>query len=240
MQFADIHIHALACVDDGAKNVKVMQDIIDAAYADGTRVICFTPHWYPVVFLDNRAAAKAAYYAASEYIQSKGYGIRIALGNELRYVPGCASWLNDNLCRTLNGSRYILVDFCESETVDNIVSGVRRILNSGYKPVLAHVERYEKLCGNMREIRQLKADGALIQIDSRSLTGDFGFWCKLMAKRCLSEYLADVVASDAHDTSRRPPQLSDAFECIARKYSPQYAKDLMWDTPLKILGMDNI
>ena len=47
MIFADIHIHALYGVDDGARNKIMMFKMIDAAYKDCTRVMCLTPHFHP-------------------------------------------------------------------------------------------------------------------------------------------------------------------------------------------------
>mgnify|MGYP002773483212 CR=1 FL=1 len=71
MRFADIHIHALAGVDDGAATEADMRGMIDAAYADGTRVICFTPHWYPAAFSDNRRASEAAYARCEEHTERR-------------------------------------------------------------------------------------------------------------------------------------------------------------------------
>ena len=44
MFFADIHIHALAGVDDGPSDEEEMFAMIDKAYDQGVRAICFTPH----------------------------------------------------------------------------------------------------------------------------------------------------------------------------------------------------
>lgn len=42
MIYTDLHIHLLCGVDDRAKNEEQMREIVDAAYADGTRAICAT------------------------------------------------------------------------------------------------------------------------------------------------------------------------------------------------------
>ena len=71
MQFADIHIHALYGVDDGAKTKEDMFAIIDAAYADGTRLICMTPHFYPAMFGRRHKQAKESFRDAEEYVLEK-------------------------------------------------------------------------------------------------------------------------------------------------------------------------
>lgn len=47
--------------------------------------------------------------------------------------------------------------------------------------------------------------------------------------------LVDFVASDAHDTERRRPLLSDAYRYIAKKYGEDYAYDLMYANPMRII-----
>lgn len=42
--FVDIHCHSLAGVDDGAQSIEEMYKMLDIAYEDGIRTICFTPH----------------------------------------------------------------------------------------------------------------------------------------------------------------------------------------------------
>ncbi len=47
MNYADMHCHMLYGVDDGAQDRETSRAVLDAAYADGTRTICFTPHCHP-------------------------------------------------------------------------------------------------------------------------------------------------------------------------------------------------
>lgn len=47
MNYADMHCHMLYGVDDGAQDRETSRAMLDAAYADGTRTICFTPHCHP-------------------------------------------------------------------------------------------------------------------------------------------------------------------------------------------------
>lgn len=240
MYFADIHNHMLAGVDDGAQDDAAMFAMIDAAYSDGTRAICFTPHWHPDAFGNNSAAKDAAFGRAAEYVSSKGYNIELSLGNELRCSPRFDAWVSEGVCRTLNGSRYLLVDFSLYAAADEITDGVHRVLNAGYRPVLAHVERYVHFHSDMREVKGLRSDGAVIQLDAGSITGDFGFSCRSKAKKCLALGLADVVASDAHGVSRRTPVLSAAAEFVERKYSKEYAERLFLTVPKKLIGNENI
>ena len=58
---------------------------------------------------------------------------------------------------------------------------------------------------------------------------------KKVVKYLLKNDLVDFVASDAHDTERRRPLLSDAYRYIAKKYGEDYAYDLMYANPMRII-----
>lgn len=131
MNYVDIHMHLLSGVDDGAENEIQMQEIIDAAYADGTRTICATKHFHPGYFGDNRNAVEDAFTELKNYAK-KYSDLQLCLGNELRYSSNCLDWLNNGNCMTLNGSRYVLVDFLESDDSEYIVGSALKLLNAGY------------------------------------------------------------------------------------------------------------
>ena len=104
MALADIHIHLLFGVDDGAKDEDEMHAILDAAYQAGTRVLCCTPHFHPGYFGDNYDKVNAAFKRLSSYVQKTYPDMALYLGNELRYEPECVTWLRQGVCRTVNGT----------------------------------------------------------------------------------------------------------------------------------------
>lgn len=238
MVFADIHSHSLFGVDDGAKTEEDMQAMLDAAYADGTRYLCVTPHFHLGYFGNNIKERDKAFSNAEKYVNIRYPDMRLCLGNELRYSRECVSWLEDGLCLTLNGTNHVLVDFSEVERAKTIVDGVNRLLNAGYTPVLAHAERYGELSFNLREIQGFRQDGVVIQVDSQSLLGGFGQAVKRRAKAILRHGYADFVSTDAHSLRRRPPEMSGAFQYIERKYGRTYGERLCRDNALELLWPD--
>lgn len=235
MFFADLHCHGLFEVDDGATSEETMHAMLDAAYADGTRYLCFTPHFHLGYFGNNTKARDAAFSNAEKYVNIRHPDLKICLGNELRYSRECISWLEEGLCLTLNGTNYVLVDFSESERAKTIVDGVNRILNAGYIPVLAHAERYDGLNANTKDIQSFHQDGVLVQVDSQSLLGGFGAAAKRRAKAMIRQNLVDFISTDAHDMRRRPPEMSEAFLYLERKFGRTYAERLCKDNALQLL-----
>lgn len=234
MSFADIHIHALWGVDDGPKKEQDMYAMLDAAYADGVRTMCVTPHFHLGYFGDNFHKTSEVFRKLTQYAAGKYPELRLSLGNELRYSDQCLAWLAEGRCRTLNGSRYVLVDFYEKEPERNITRGLERLMSAGYKPVLAHAERYSDLSANT--VWELARNGVWIQIDVQSLFGVYGIGAKSRCKKLLKAGLADLVATDAHDLRRRTPVLSRGYGIVENRYGRDYADAIFKENPLRLIN----
>lgn len=235
--FIDMHSHALYGVDDGPRSYEEMCEMIDVSYADGVRAVILTPHFSPRHFGDNRDESQRAFCLLGDYVRREHPDLRLMLANELHYGRDCISWLEQGYCRTLCGSRYVLVDFALDESVSVIEDGLSRLLSAGYVPVLAHPERYRKLGFKASELREFRKNGVLLQMDAQSLTGGFGLAVKVKAGIMLRMGLVDFVGSDAHDLRNRPPQLSQAFSKVQRKYGEKCARAIFYGNAVKLLGM---
>lgn len=233
MSFADLHNHALWGVDDGPETAGQMFEMLDAARADGTAVICLTPHFHPGYFGDNGERADRAFEELRRYASEKYPEMRLYLGNELRYSPDCLSWLESGACRTLGGTDWVLVDFAGTESERSIVRGLERLMSAGYRPVLAHAERYGALSEG--RIRELSRDGVRIQMDVQSIFGVYGLGARLRSRNLLRKKLVDIAATDAHGLGRRSPILSRGYRDVARKYGEAYADAIFADNPRRLL-----
>lgn len=232
--FADLHTHILPGVDDGAPDPSVMQEMLDFSHAEGTRVLCFTPHFHPGFFGETGERAAAAFAAARLYCSKRYPEIRLFLANELRYDEGAVSWLREGRCRTLNGRDRPLVDFLFDAERTEILSGMRKLLSAGYRPVLAHVERYENL--KEGDVRAMVSDGVLLQINARSVLSGAPFRLRVRTKKLLAAGLVTLVASDAHDLGRRSPALRESYLYIHDHWGVKAAEDLFYYNGARLLG----
>lgn len=230
--FTDIHTHILAGVDDGPENDEQMYRLLKTLYDDGIRKICCTPHYHPGYYGSNSEDVLRCFLRLENYIRIKGMDMQIFLGNELHYSQGCLDWVEKGCCRTLNGTRYLLVDFDIREEFDIIESAARAFLNEGYIPVLAHVERYPCMGRKISLIEKLHSMGAVIQINASSILRKRK---QPLAKRLLRYEEVDVIASDAHNLETRPPLIREAYQEISYKYGKKYADKLFVINPSRIL-----
>ncbi len=224
--FADIHSHILWGVDDGAVDPEAMLAIVQMAYRNGTRFLCATPHYHPGIFGENEQKSLQVFNSLKTALQRQYPDLRLALGNELRYGPAAAEWLEKGRCRTLNESDYVLVDFSQSEAAGKIAEALRRLMNAGYRPILAHAERYEKFGRDWKSIAQLRDMGVRIQLDAASIFGGWDRHSKHMSRILLKHQVVDYIASDAHDVDHRNPDLSKAFAFVSNQYGGRFAEDI--------------
>lgn len=210
-------------VDDGARTREQMLKMVDVAYKDGTRFLFLTPHCHPGYFGDNRSRVDEVFRELTAEAEIRWPDLTLILGNELRFGANCTAWLREGICRTLGFSRYVLVDFQENEDAEKITEGIEKVLSSGFRPILAHAERYRNLWRHWEKIRDLREKGALIQMDTQSVLGGFGWRVKRMASRLLKNKLIDFVGSDAHDLERRPPEMSEAYDYVVKNCGSGYA-----------------
>ncbi|MBE6668581.1 MAG: hypothetical protein E7601_00065 [Ruminococcaceae bacterium] len=234
--FTDIHTHIVPGIDDGAKSYEDSMAMIEAAYNDGTRRILFSPHYYPAGFGDTHERALSAYEKLSEICKEKYPDLKLFLGNELHYTKDCTSHIQSGKCRTMNGTDYVMIDFTENEKDTVIVKSMQKILNTGYRPVLAHAERYVNL--PIDKIDEMHRSGIVIQVNAQSILGRGGFKRKHRVKKLLAGNIADIVSSDCHDIKYRPPLLRECYVYVANKYGESYADYLFGKTACKLFELE--
>ncbi len=239
--FVDLHCHALFRVDDGACNEQVMQNMLDMAYDDGTRFLCFTPHFKVYEFNEeNEMYAQVErmnrrFSVALAYISEKHPDMQLFLGNEIMYHSDISESLSSGKCLFLGNSKYALIEFDPNTSEYEIENTVVKLLRTGVTPVIAHVERYSAFVKNISFATALKEHGALFQSNARAiLKFRFGKSARFL-KQALKKELIDIVASDGHNDSSFPPTLSKAFSFVSQKYGENYAKRLFHHTPLSLI-----
>lgn len=239
--FADIHCHTLYNVDDGAHNDSVMKNMLDTAYLDGIRTICFTPHFKMYEFrnkekiLSYNSKIQNSFQYALDYAKEKYPDMTLFLGNEIMYHSDIFDSLEKEYCCTLNNSSYLLLEFQPTTSSHELLNSVSRVLRRGLIPIIAHVERYGCLIKKPDIVKELKDMGAVIQVNCSSVL------CFKLSKRgkfikyVLKNRLVDVIASDAHNDSAFPQRLSKSNKYISKHFGSKYAEKIFHTNQIAIL-----
>ncbi len=192
----DIHCHILPGVDDGAESLDEAKIMLDLQRKSGVKQLYLTPHFYPDeedldVFLSDRQKAWDELSADSD--------LQIRLGAEVAYGHELLSL--DLRKLTLGQSEYLLLEFPMYYPA-YVMQTVERLLKQGMIPILAHVERYLYFRRDPDLLKELIDLGALAQVTAQAL---FDKRDRNFAMACLRHNLAQIVASDAHNTTERKP-----------------------------------
>lgn len=234
-QFFDLHSHMLCGVDDGAKTPEDMFAMLEAAYEDGIRAICLTPHYSPYLFGDTTKSSARSFAILKDYVSQKHPDMRIFLGHELGYHHGCLQALNDGTCRTLAGSRYVLMDFPESVGFFELRAAVDQLQRAGYFVILAHTERYRCLFKELRWIEEFVDGGGVVQLNASSVNGSWGKGCEKQWKKLIRKGLAHIISTDAHNMTTRPPQMSGCMSFLQKHCDAQTVRHLTWDNACRVI-----
>ena len=209
----DMHTHILPNVDDGAKSIDISRALLMKEIEEGVSKVILTPHQNKNNL--NKEFILDAYNKFKESV--KDLDIELSLGSEVYYYDGFKNDLLNGKIISMDNSKYILLEF--STSIDENIPDILYDLSlSGYKIILAHIERYSYLkLSDYDEIHKY----AKIQINSKSLLDKK--YKKIMKYLLKNDYI-DFMASDCHDLDRRDVEFKEQLKYLEKKYKNTYLK----------------
>lgn len=220
----DIHHHLLFGLDDGPRDIAVSLAMLEMAQSDGiTHIVC-TPHanhTWPFAPVEN--AARLA--QIKEQIHDSAIHLGLGCDFHLSYDN-----IQDALAHphryTVNGKNYLLVEFADFTISQNISQTFYEMLLSGVIPILTHPERNPILSREPQRLVEWIRMGCLVQVTAGSVMGRFGKQAQRVAEQLLQDRWVHFLATDAHNTTSRPPLLREAYNAVARIHGTEEAERL--------------
>lgn len=231
----DIHTHILPGVDDGAPDWDTARSMAQMAVDSGVTAVAVTPHCNMRHRNFKSPELTEHVNRFREMLQHDQIPLKVYGGMEIMGSVDTGERLQDGMLATLNGSRYPLVEFHFTGTGQEETDILESIFQCGYRPVVAHPERYRYIQEEPELLNTWLEMGCLLQINRGSLMGRFGDGAAALAYAMVERGFAAVVASDAHSHVRRTPYMADVRDVISREFSPQKAHVLLEKNPSKIL-----
>lgn len=219
----DIHNHILVDVDDGPKNVEETIELIKQAQSEGVTDIVATPHHLHPRYDNNIQVVKEKLEELRNNELIKQLGINLYPGQEIRVTDQIIDDIHNGKIKGINNSKYLLVEFPSNEVPHYSHKLFYELQTMGYVPIIAHPERNKAITENLDLLFDLVNGGALSQITSSSLLGDYGRKVKKISIQMIDNNLTHFVASDAHNSSVRPFVMGKLFR---EKSLKTYYEDL--------------
>lgn len=232
----DIHSHILPGLDDGAADLSVSLEMARAYVDQGVTCVACTPHILPGIYHNTGPAIREAVAALSERLAEAGLSLRLVAGADNHMVTDFVPGLQSGKLLSIADTPYVLVEPPHHVAPTRMEDLFFNLMVSGYIPVLTHPERLTWIEDKYDIIQHLAHHGVWMQITAGSVLGRFGSRPRYWADRMMSEGLVHVVASDAHNMSKRPPDCAAAFDLVSRQIGAQEAQHLFVTRPAGIVS----
>ena len=222
----DIHSHIIYKVDDGSRSLEESLQLIRSGVEQGAEGIFATSHYYLEAPTDPQEIRRKLKELRTKCEEEK-IDVSLYEGNEVLYFESMTERLQSGEILTLAGSHYTLIEFYPLESYQVILKAVRNIRRAGFRPIIAHAERFRGLREHgLSEVIRL---GAYIQVSTEPL-GKNGLHAWLdgetkFIRNAIRQREVHFLGTDMHRMDRRPPVLRQAIRWIER-HAPDQAEAL--------------
>ncbi|APW66237.1 hypothetical protein LPB137_10460 [Poseidonibacter parvus] len=193
----DIHSHLIPSIDDGVKTLDESISIIKEMQSLGYKKIITTPHIMSHRFPNTKETITLGYNQVKEELRKQNIDIIFEMAAEYYYDEHFIDLIRAKDLLTF-GDNYVLFEFSYTTKPFGIEQVIFELLSAGYKPVLAHPERYTYYSSDLSRYNSLKDLGLLFQINLNSLNSFYGKKPKKAAQYLVDNHLVDFVGSDIH------------------------------------------
>lgn len=195
----DVHSHILFGIDDGSRTISESIELLKKLKSVGFNNVILTPHFIlDSTYNSNYEANIKIYNELKERLLNENIDINIYLGNEIFIDKNIPTLLEKNIITSLNGTKYVLVEFPMHNKLLNIEDILYEIRSKGYEVVIAHPERYDAFKEDYSIVDTLREDGFLFQSNYSSILGYYGKDSIKLLKYMLKRHYIDFLGTDIH------------------------------------------
>lgn len=233
----DLHIHILPSLDDGAQSMRDSLAMADIAVRSGVRIMVVTPHANQTRRFENYATPRMqqVFEAFCREVRRAGLPLRVLPGMEIYASRDVVERIRRHELCPLAGTDYYLVEFPFTCPASEIEWLLQRMLRHGYRPIIAHPERYHCIQRDPQQLARWQEMGCAAQLNRGSVQGQFGSVCGETARYLIDRDWVDLFGSDAHGVHRRTPEMASIREYLTKHKGREAAQRLLVDNPIALL-----
>ncbi|MBI5912277.1 MAG: capsular biosynthesis protein [Betaproteobacteria bacterium] len=233
----DVHCHLFPGIDDGPQMLDAAIALARHAVAGGIGTSIVTPHIVPRRYentlsgIREAAARFRAELAARQIPLAIGYAAEVRIGPE---VMALAEEETLPLLGSAEGYGIVLLEFPDSHVLPGSDKLAAWLLGRNIRPMIAHPERNKEIMRDVDAIAPFVQIGCWLQLTAGSLTGVFGPRCRERSRQLLERGWVHLLASDAHDTPARMPELEPGRAAAAEIVGEEESWRLVRERPAAI------
>ncbi|HSM59288.1 MAG TPA: CpsB/CapC family capsule biosynthesis tyrosine phosphatase [Longimicrobiales bacterium] len=235
---ADVHNHLVPGVDDGARSVSETLAAVERLVRAGIRRIITTPHidgnltHDPSRLEPRLSEVDRAFGEAADAVRARFPDVEFARGHEVMLDVPDPDFSDERL--RMAGTSFVLVEWPRLHLPPGTPKVLERIRAAGYRPIVAHPERYGGL--DLEIAAAWRGVGAHLQVSYGSLLGRYGPAARVMAHRMLRRGMVDYLASDFHARPGGKIYKREAFAHLRALGGHEALVFLSLSNPVRILS----
>ncbi len=193
----DVHCHLIPNLDDGSDSLEKSVAQMRLMAEGGIRHAFLTSHF----FRGHYQYTREDYDRRLQILREQAAANQI----ELQLHPGFEVYLQPNVVEDIQAlnlvmgdSHYVLIESDLNGLPNDFYTQVFPLLRKGYKPILAHAERYVSIMKHIKDAKHMIERNIYMQVNAGSLLGMYGEKVRQTAWSLLRNGWAHLLASDDH------------------------------------------
>jgi len=195
----DLHSHLLPGIDDGVQSIEESIEVIKGFKNLGFKKLITTPHIMYDFYKNDAKIIKGKLAEVKDALLKADVNITLEAAAEYyldEYFQEIVA--RDESILTF-GDNYVLFELSFTTKPLNLKQVIFDLQTKGYKPVLAHAERYLYFHKNFEDLQSLHDAGVIFQLNLLSLSGYYSKEVKRMADTLLKKNMISLIGSDCHN-----------------------------------------
>lgn len=193
----DIHSHLIPGIDDGAQNMDESIAMLREFANLGLRKVITTPHVMSDYYRNTPDIILAGLEKVRSVLKSEGIKIEIEAAAEYYLDDVFEEILERDEILTF-GDKHLLFELPFVGEPANLARAVFNMQLQGYRPVLAHPERYTFWHKEFSKFEEIHDKGVLLQVNINSLSGMYSPEVKSIAERLIDQGMVSLIGTDCH------------------------------------------
>lgn len=193
-----MHCHVLPGIDDGAENIEDSLVLIKGLQSMGIHSAIATPHIISDTWPNTRETIQAAHEILQNALQVNKINFKLNFAAEYLMDDQFFSLIQKGEKLLTLKDNIILTEFSFAAAPENLEQMIFLILTAGYKPILAHPERYSYFHHNFKIYDRLVELGFMLQVNLSSFAGYYGPGAKKAAEYIYKNDLLNFLGTDVH------------------------------------------
>ncbi|MCE7056336.1 capsular biosynthesis protein [Algoriphagus sp. AGSA1] len=195
----DMHSHLIPGIDDGSKSMEESLHLIKRMSDYGLRKIITTPHIMSEYYRNTPEIIRMGLEDLRRAVKNEGISIEIEAAAEYYMDEIFLEKIKNGEEVLTFGDNYILVETGFINKPQMLLEIIFQLEMAGYKPILAHPERYQYLIGDKELLQDLTDRKILFQVNLLSLTGFYSKPVKDFGDMLVEKGLVRFFGTDCHN-----------------------------------------